>query len=249
MVSTQVATGGCARKFPKAQAAAVTALAWARDGAQLVSAASDGAVRTHGLKSGRQLQHFRGHAAAVAAVAFGAGDAVLSAAADATVRVWDARSAETTATFEAANALAKHERRADAAKAGAAVVALLAVPGEAHRYVVVDRSPTALLADPRSGAVHATYSTTAEPAKAATAAGRTPGCAFAAGALSRPTGAWFLGLGEDRVLYCFETKTGKLDRCLAVGDGTHDVTGVACHPHRALAATFGEGDQLALWRA
>ena len=84
----------CARKFAKAHTSAVSAIAWSRDGSTLLSAGADGAVRTHGLKSGRQLQHFRGHSSFVNAVAFLALDVAVSVSADGTARVWDARSAE-----------------------------------------------------------------------------------------------------------------------------------------------------------
>ena len=251
----RLATGQCARKFPKAQQQAVTAVAWSRDGSQLLTASSDGAVRSHGLKSGRTLQQFRGHGGSVSAVAYlrssgEASDAVVSGSADGTVRVWDPRSAETVSTFSPPKALAKLERRAVADKERA-VVAVLQQPGSESKFFVVDKSPTAVLADLRTGVAVAAFSSRDEPAKPPSEAAhalRKPGCDFVAAALSRPRGDYLYCLGEDKVLYCFHVQSAALDRCCPIDDAK-DVVGLAVHPHRNVVASFGDGDKLLLWKS
>jgi len=255
----RLATGGCARKFAKAQAGAVTAVAWARDGTQLATGGADGTVRTHGLRSGRQLQQLRGHAAAVCAVdycraaAFGAAeDRVVSASADGTVVLWDARSASPLQTVKIADALAKRDRTTVApTEAGKAVIALLPVPGDDAKYVVVDRSRRAALIDVRSGVAVQCYDSGADPAKEPQpieGAPRTPGCAFIGATIARPRGDLLYCVGEDRFLYAFNVSSGKLERVLLL-DGLGDVAGLSCHPHRNLVAAFGDSDQLKLWKS
>ena len=247
----RLATGACVRKFPKAQPAALCALAWSRDGATLLSASSDGSVRSHGLKSGRVLQQFRGHAAFVGCVAYlrssGEQDSPVSGSADGTVKVWDPRSAEATSTLSLPRAVAKLRRTQHHDADGRAVVAVLQVPGSESRFVVVDKSPTAALCDLKSGAAVAVFSSHDEPTKVSTAK-RTPGCDFVAAALSSPKGDFLYCLGDDKVLYCFHVPSAKLDRVFPIDDA-RDVVGLAVHPHRNLVASFGDSDTLKLWRS
>ncbi|KAH8094312.1 hypothetical protein JL720_4308 [Aureococcus anophagefferens] len=184
----------------------VSAVAWSRDGSQLLTASSDGAVRSHGLKSGRTLQQFRGHGGSVSAVAYlrssgESSDAVVSGSADGTQ------------------------------------------PGSESKFFVVDKSPTAVLADLRTGVAVAAFSSRDEPAKPPSEAAhalRKPGCDFVAAALSRPRGDYLYCLGEDKVLYCFHVQSAALDRCCPIDDAK-DVVGLAVHPHRNAVAPFGDG--------
>jgi WD40 repeat-containing protein SMU1 len=162
----RLATGACARKFVKAQQGAVTCIAWSRDGSSLITGGADGVVRTHGLKSGRQLQQFSHSASgSTCSVAFVSDASVLSAASDGRVTLWDARSASSLQSFTAPEALAKRDRVEVASTSrNVAVVTLLHVEGP--KFVIVDRSSTAVLVDVRSGKVQAAYASTAAPQKA-----------------------------------------------------------------------------------
>ena len=162
----RLATGACARKFVKAQQGAVTCIAWSRDGSSLITGGADDVVRTHGLKSGRQLQQFsHGASGSTCSVAFVSDASVLSAASDGRVTLWDARSASSLQSFTAPEALAKQDRVEVASTSrNVAVVTLLHVEGP--KFVIVDRSSTAVLVDVRSGKVQAAYASTAAPQKA-----------------------------------------------------------------------------------
>ncbi|KAK7249663.1 hypothetical protein SO694_00004265 [Aureococcus anophagefferens] len=94
-----------------------------------------------------------------------ASDAVVSGSADGTVRVWDPRSAETVSTFSPPKALAGFERRARRGQGAPAVVAVLQQPGSESKFFVVDKSPTAVLADLRTGVAVAAFSSRDEPAR------------------------------------------------------------------------------------
>ncbi|KAH8072433.1 hypothetical protein JL721_3708 [Aureococcus anophagefferens] len=175
-----------------------------------------------------------------------ASDAVVSGSADGTVRVWDPRSAETVSTFSPPKALAKLERRAVADKERA-VVAVLQQPGSESKFFVVDKSPTAVLADLRTGVAVAAFSSRDEPAKPPSEAARSGSPAATAGG-AEPPRATTRCLGEDKVLYCFHVQSAALDRCCPIDDAK-DVVGLAVHPHRNVVASFGDGDKLLLWKS
>ena len=67
----------------------------------MLSGSFDGLVRVHGLKSGKLLKEFRGHASYVNSVAFTDDEAhVLSASSSGSIKVWDSKASECKHTFK-----------------------------------------------------------------------------------------------------------------------------------------------------
>ena len=93
--------------------------------------------RVHGIKSGKMLKEFRGHSSFVNAAVYSPdGSQVVSAGADATVRVWDAKSCDCTFVFRPPQASATGE---------APVVGVLLNPQNVDQMLVCPRGPTLYL--------------------------------------------------------------------------------------------------------
>lgn len=59
-------------------------------------------------------------------------------------------------------------------------------------------------------------------------------------------GKYIYCIGEDGVLYIFNTASGELENVLPISD--REVIGVAHHPHRNLLATITDNGELKLWK-
>lgn len=244
----KIASGTCARKFPKCPAG-ITALDWGPDEA-LFAGCGDGSLRLFGFKSGTLLQQFRGHTAYVTSLVADR-DTLASASGDGTVRVWDARSAQCLHTVEplaVRNAIDKKNVAHDRP-----VVAILRLQHDS--FVVVTNSPLAVVlplrAPPKPGMT--TFSTLDTPKKPPAFDTYKPGASFVSAALTSPKGDFLLCLADDALLYVFDTRHGgSLDRVLQTAKHAAgaNLSAVVTHPGgRNLAATFGDSDELRLWRS
>lgn len=96
----QVATGRRLRRFEAAHEAAIAAVQFSKDSSHLLTASNDHTARLHGLKSAKTIRQFRGHTAFVNAAIYSSdGHQVITGASDGSLRVFNARTSECTATM------------------------------------------------------------------------------------------------------------------------------------------------------
>ncbi|XP_052400764.1 WD40 repeat-containing protein SMU1-like [Carassius gibelio] len=151
--------------------------------------------RLHCLKSGKMLKEFRGHTAHINDVTFSHdGQHIISASADGTVKVWSMKTMDCTHTIKTPDIPVGTD---------ITVNNVVLVPKTTEHFVVCNRTNTFVVTNIHGQVMRSFSSGTRE------------GVDFVCCTLS-PCGEWIYCVGEDYILYCFSTITGKLERTLTV---------------------------------
>ena len=236
----RVSTGSCLRKFEKAHQEGVTSVVFSKDGSQVLSGSFDGLIRVHGLKSGKLLKEFRGHTSYVNSVAFTEDEAhVLSASSDGSVRVWDAKTGECKHTFRPPPPVNpnKDDDVEDTYQTGTIPAVTSAVPNPKNdAQIIVTSKTNAVVVCTLSGDVVDTYWTNKTALPHTIIASTTS-----------PRGEWIYAVSDIGEMYCFSTKTKKLESTVF---NLHESStlGVSHHPRRNLVATFSSIGELKTWK-
>uniref|UniRef100_H3CYZ9 WD40 repeat-containing protein SMU1 n=1 Tax=Tetraodon nigroviridis TaxID=99883 RepID=H3CYZ9_TETNG len=217
-----IQSGLCLRRFEHAHNKGVTCLSFSKDNNQL-SASFNQTIRIHELRSGKTLKELTGHLSFVNDAYFAQdGCHIISASADGTVKIWNTKSWECV-----------HTHRSVSRASEVPVNNVIPLPQHPEHFLVCNHSNTVVVLNMRGQTVKAFSS------------GRQEGAEFVCSTVS-PRGEWIYCVGEDLVLYCFNYKTGRLQKTLTVHE--KDVIGITHHPHENLIATYSEDGLLRLWK-
>jgi WD40 repeat-containing protein SMU1 len=164
------------------------------------------------------------------------GTQVISASSDGTIRLWDIRTSDCLISYRPGLS------STSAISSEATVLSVQLMPNNSDQIVVGIKGPQAFIMS-LQGQLLRTLSS-----------GKQTGGDFVSVCVS-PQGKWVYCMGEDGILYIFDSLTGQLENVLEIstvagGAGVPggDVIGVSHHPHRNLLASITDDGTLKTWK-
>ncbi|KAI8377945.1 WD40 repeat-containing protein-like protein SMU1 [Radiomyces spectabilis] len=199
-------SGFCQRRFSPAHSQGVTSVCFNRQGTEVLSGSYDKTVKIHGVRSGKSLKKFTGHASFVNTVLYVKDDTcVLSGGSDGTIKMWDV--AEEACLYTINPAMNS--------SAALAVQSILSVPLITDQVLVCNKSNRLALMT-MDGKVTKTFSH-----------GKEKGADFISAAAS-PHGELIYAIAEDSAVYCFSVASGSLLGETKISDS--ELVGISSHP-------------------
>eukprot|EP00826_Nyctotherus_ovalis_P016581 TRINITY_DN14803_c0_g1_i2.p1 TRINITY_DN14803_c0_g1~~TRINITY_DN14803_c0_g1_i2.p1 ORF type:complete len:525 (-),score=116.28 TRINITY_DN14803_c0_g1_i2:171-1745(-) len=218
----RITDGKCLRKLLRAHNTGVACCKFMAKNSQVVSGCYGGLVRIHGLRSGALLKEFRGHTSYIVNVLLlDSESALLSAAADGTVRVWDVASSTLRMKF--------------APRGDLSINSIWQSYLNPEHFLICTKS-CELIVVTRNGELVQGMETEEEKKSD-----------FIEACYSSD-GHWVYAAAQNLRLYVFDAQDGKLMKTL---DKEHDkeILGLVPHPVEAKAVTYGMDGYLILWEA
>lgn len=246
----KITNGKCLRIFPNAHAKAISALAFSRDGSHVLTASQDFLCREFGLRASRMLKQFQGHTSYVNTCAYvydchnvaSSNILVVTASADATVRVWDGKTSEmkhvirpfqsTDPTNHSIGTISMSGGgTTEDGGMGRNIHTVLHLHHPENTMIVVSRGSKAFLMN-YSGAILRTY----ERSDKIEGVNLSIGTDFVSATIS-PSNKWLYIATEDRLCLCFDVNSGSVEYTMTLND-SNEVTGLVHHPHAGVLASF-----------
>jgi WD40 repeat-containing protein SMU1 len=266
----RISTGKCLRRIPAHDGSAISCLCFSPDGTHILTGSQDSNCREFGLRTSRMLKEFHGHSSYVHTCQYvfrkgGHQLNVVTSSADATVRIWDAKTSEVlrvlrpvslgeTLTPIGASIVVDHRSDLTSGAGGCpAIHTVLQLHTPADAMIIVPRGLRAFLVN-FQGSVIRTFQDNVSIG----------GKVFVAATVS-PSNHWLYCITEDGICCVFDILTGKIEKSLRnfgeettskSKDGSKssaEISGLVHHPHKGVLAAFSNDKgqkkgQLVLWK-